>query len=325
MKHFDENRSAFAPYGFTCEIWEAVPMSRPDRHDEIEINFLDKGRLVYLLGGKRVTFEPRTLTMFWAAIPHQIVSFDEVSPYYVVTIPFELFLQWHIPKTMLNRLIMGEVIAEEPGSRTIDDHLLFEQWNHDLSNPTEDMCKIVELEMAARTLRVARSLAPNSSHNELSAETENLLPEEVLEEPANLGKAEMMACFVARNYKTRIQMQHIAEVVNLHPAYASTLFKQTFGTTITALITKHRIADAQRQLLTTDEAIVDIAQAAGFNSLSRFNLAFKQTAGMTPRQYRKQRQWVMPAETAHHSPKKGSVPASVVRQASRRLRASDAS
>ena len=299
-------------------------MSRPDRHDEIEINFLDKGRLVYLLGGQRVTFEPRTLTMFWAAVPHQIVSFDDVSLYYVVTIPFELFLQWHIPKAMLNRLIMGEVIAEERGSRTIDDELLFEQWNRDLSNPTEDMCKIVELEMAARTLRVAKAISPKSPHDFAHSESGSVLPEENRVEPANLGKAEMMACFVARNYRTRIQIQHIAEVVDLNPAYASTLFSQTFGTTLTTLITKHRIADAQRQLLTTEEAIVDIAQAAGFNSLSRFNLAFKQTAGMTPRQYRKQRQWVMPGDTGHAARARGGGAASVARQARRRQRSADA-
>ena len=39
LHHFDSRRRDFAPYGFTCEIWEPRQMPRPDRHDEIEINF----------------------------------------------------------------------------------------------------------------------------------------------------------------------------------------------------------------------------------------------------------------------------------------------
>ena len=54
-------------------------MLRPDRHDEIEINFLDRGTLTYLIGGDRVTVQPRRVTAFWAAVPHQIVAFNKVS------------------------------------------------------------------------------------------------------------------------------------------------------------------------------------------------------------------------------------------------------
>src|SRR5215813_1892146 len=42
LHHFDTRRRDFAPYGFTCEVWEPRQMLRPDRHDEIEINFLDR-------------------------------------------------------------------------------------------------------------------------------------------------------------------------------------------------------------------------------------------------------------------------------------------
>jgi AraC-like DNA-binding protein len=65
------------------------------------------------------------------------------------------------------------------------------------------------------------------------------------------------------------------------------LFRRTFGTTITTFITHHRITHAQRLLVTTDDAILDIALAAGFQSLSRFNEAFKQTCGCPPRDYRR--------------------------------------
>jgi AraC family transcriptional regulator, melibiose operon regulatory protein len=63
-----ERRDELKPYGLTCDAWEAVPMTRPDRHDEIVINFLDQGTLTYLMGGNRIAVEPQTSTVFWAGV-----------------------------------------------------------------------------------------------------------------------------------------------------------------------------------------------------------------------------------------------------------------
>ena len=65
------------------------------------------------------------------------------------------------------------------------------------------------------------------------------------------------------------------------------LFRQAFGTTITAFITQHRLTHAQRLLVTTSDSILDVALSAGFQSLSRFNEAFKKACGCSPREYRK--------------------------------------
>ena len=65
--HFEESRRDLEPYGFTCEIWEPHPMRRADRHNELELNFVDAGSLTYLLGGRRVTIRARHLSAFWAA------------------------------------------------------------------------------------------------------------------------------------------------------------------------------------------------------------------------------------------------------------------
>ncbi len=96
-----------------------------------------------------------------------------------------------------------------------------------------------------------------------------------------------MACYVARNYTSVIRVGDIADCVGLHPDYAATLFRKWFGTTLTHLITQYRVAHAQRQLVTTKHQILKIAYDSGFDSLSRFNRAFKQLAGMTPREFRK--------------------------------------
>lgn len=281
LHHFDSKRRDFAPYGFTCEVWEPRQMPRPDQHDEIEINFLDRGTLTYLIGGQRVTVQARRVSAFWAAVPHQIVAFDNVNYYYVVTVPFGWVLQWGLPEQLMVALTQGQLIADSIGSRASLDRQLFEQWHEDVEGRGNKNREIVVLELRARLLRLAESV--NGEAHKPANSTPNSSPRQ----QTNLEKAESMACFVARNYTSRIQIKDIAACVELHPDYAATLFRKTFGTTLNLLITRHRVAHAQRQLVTTDERVVDIAHDSGFDSLSRFNRAFKQVAGVTPRQYRK--------------------------------------
>ena len=68
----------------------------------------------------------------------------------------------------------------------------------------------------------------------------------------------------------------ISKAVGLHPNYAMNLFKKAFGTTLIDYITHHRVSHVQRLLATTDKKIVDIAFSSGFNSMSRFNEAFRE-------------------------------------------------
>jgi AraC-like DNA-binding protein len=102
-----------------------------------------------------------------------------------------------------------------------------------------------------------------------------------------LSRADQLACYIAQNYREPLTSHSIAEANGLHPNYEMNLFRHAFGTTMTTFITQHRISDAQRLLATTDDAILDAALDAGFQSLSRFNEAFKAACGCSPREYRK--------------------------------------
>ena len=281
LHHFDNRRRDFTPYGFTCEIWEPRQMPRPDRHDEIEINFLDRGTLTYLFGGRRITVAPRRITAFWAAVPHQVIGFDKVSFYYVITVPFGWVLQWGLPEPLMTALTQGHFVADRDETRADLDRQLFQQWHDDLLISSDQSREAVVLELQARLLRLACSTPDEEERPNVCSDAAHTRHQHHPE------KAEAMACFIARHYTSQIQIKDIAEFVDLHPDYAATLFRKTFGTTLNALITRHRVAHAQRQLVATDERIVRIAHDSGFESLSRFNRAFKQIAGVTPRDYRK--------------------------------------
>ncbi len=252
-------------------------MPRADQHDEIELNYVLEGSLTYLMGGRRVLVPAQRLAVFWAAVPHQIVEFESDSPYYVVTIPFAWFLKWGIPTQLHTRILHWELVIDSAPSDAKRERLMFEQWIRDLED--ESMSPAAALEIQARLLRMTKCLTPESTNAEFQ--------QPILLESQD--KAERMACHISCSYEQRLTIPQIAAEVDLHPDYAATLFKKTFGTTIVNFITRHRIAHAQRLLLSTDDQIISIAADSGFDSLSRFNRAFKQVTGLTPRDYRKNR------------------------------------
>src|SRR6478672_8627473 len=107
---FDPNRPNFTPYGFTCLRWQALPTSRPDRHNEIELNLLESGSLTFLVGGHRVRLEAGRLHVFWAAMPHQIVDQEGVESFLAVTIPLAWIFQWRLPGKLTQPLLHGKVL-----------------------------------------------------------------------------------------------------------------------------------------------------------------------------------------------------------------------
>ena len=280
MTSFDPQRPDFAPYGFTCVRWRPSTMTRPDRHNEIEINFLRSGSLTYLLGGRKVCIPALRLSAFWAAVPHQIIAFENTTEYFVATLPLAWFIQCRLPEPLVQALLQGEVVPEAEPDRANSDLQMFTHWEQDLQQPAEELKKAVLLELEARLLRLASSsVAKNpgrrARHRPASSRAE-------------LTKVEQMACFIAQSYTQPLTVDDVGKHVGLHPNYAMGLFKRSIGTTIVDYVTKHRVSHAQRLLATTDTKIVDVALSSGFASTSRFNAAFRKECGCSPREYRQQ-------------------------------------
>jgi len=277
---FNQDRPDFAPYGFTCELWQAAPMPRADRHNEIELNLLTRGSLTYLLGGQRVTLRQRRLGAFWAAIPHQIVGSEGRPEYYVVTLPLAWFLQCRLPTGLVDRLLRGQCLSEPEEARFAVDLALCQRWERDLAGRAFDPPAAALLELHARLLRLAESL-PDAP--------EGCGPGVAVVGEGNLGHAERMAAFIARHYLEPLTVEQVAKAARLHPNYAMAVFKRTFHLTVLDYLTRYRISHAQRLLVTTDAKIVDVAQATGFQSLSRFYEAFEKLCGCAPGCYRRER------------------------------------
>jgi AraC-like DNA-binding protein len=280
MVRFDPTRPDFSPYGFSCVQWTATTMPRCDRHNEIELNLLETGRVVYLMGGRRIAVHAGRLTVFWAGVPHQVLDFEGLTEYFVLTIPLAWFLQWRLPDHFTQAILHGTTVVEPDEGHLVSDKARFETWTEDARNGSEERSHASLLEIEARLRRLAMGVAADVPRRPRRGSPA------VLEEP-QLSRAEQMACFIAQNYTELLTAQMIGQHVGLHPNYAMALFQRTFGTTLIKYVTQHRLSHAQRLLVTSKDLIVNIALDSGFGSLSRFNEAFRQSFSCTPREYRR--------------------------------------
>ena len=100
------------PYGFRCIRWTPRVMKRHDRHNEIELIYLERGSLTQLLAGRKVTIQARQLAVFWAATPHQTIQFESVDAFFVATLPLVWFLQCRFPDRLVQPLLRGQLVCD---------------------------------------------------------------------------------------------------------------------------------------------------------------------------------------------------------------------
>ena len=92
--------------------------------------------------------------------------------------------------------------------------------------------------------------------------------------------------YISRTFSENITLEDAANHVHLNPAYFSTMFKQSTGSSFREYLNMVRIEESKRLLANTDYGIADIAAATGFEDQSYFARVFKKYTGFTPRQYR---------------------------------------
>ncbi len=92
--------------------------------------------------------------------------------------------------------------------------------------------------------------------------------------------------YLSKHYMDPLTLEDAAQQVGLNPAYFSTLFKQSCGTSFKEYLNRIRIEEAKRLLSNTDYPILSIAMSVGFEDQSYFAKVFKKYTGLTPKQFR---------------------------------------
>lgn len=268
-------KSTFEPV-FGLRVWsgEPVPMEVSHRHNDLELNLVERGSVTYRFGGTRYTIGEGELALFWAVAPHQLISSSDRPRMHWATLPLPWFLRAGLPERLTRAVLTGRPLSSRADADL--DLKRFAAWAQDLEMPSAESARIVLLEIEARlrrwALRLAGPLRAPLARN--------------VRRPTGLPKAEQIAELLSADCTQDWRIETVARRVNLHPNYAMTLFRQAFGVSIIDYLTQQRIALAQQLLVTTDLTVLAIAHRAGFGSASQFYTAFQRWCGIAPRAYR---------------------------------------
>ena len=271
------------------------------RHDDVEINLVLDGRLHYLFGGQSLTIGEGEIAVFWAAQPHGLVD-SRTGDMCWLHVPFAQFLAWGLPESQTAPLLAAQpLITRAPELARRIAHMA-EQWGREIEGsevgdpvgegtaegdddgPDDagdaDGLEIALLEIQAAVRRVLR--ASSRATPALPADGAGSVPAE------RLRQVSAMAQFMRDHHRSELRIADVAAAVHLTPSHAMTVFRRTVGVTLGQYVTMCRVAEAQRLLLTTSLRVTEIAEEAGFGSLSSFYEHVSEACGMTPRGYRRQ-------------------------------------
>lgn len=92
--------------------------------------------------------------------------------------------------------------------------------------------------------------------------------------------------YCSNNFTQNLSLTTLEENLHISKHYISHLFGDKLNIGFNDYINSLRITYAARLLRETNDPIIDISENSGFNSLRTFNRAFKKHMGISPRDYR---------------------------------------
>ncbi|MFD2655026.1 response regulator transcription factor [Gracilibacillus thailandensis] len=94
--------------------------------------------------------------------------------------------------------------------------------------------------------------------------------------------------YIDQHYDEELTLKEVAKQVHLNASYLSALFKEELQVTFSEYVTRKRMQEAKKLLLSTDLTITEIAEKSGYQTSKYFIKLFKQFENMTPNTFRKQ-------------------------------------
>ncbi|MBC8161500.1 MAG: helix-turn-helix domain-containing protein [Roseiflexaceae bacterium] len=257
-----------APFGLACWQGWPAPMRQAHRHNELELNVVERGSVSYLFGAQQMLLCEGDACLFWAARPHRLIESAGATSVFWVTVPLALFLNWRLP-TPFGAALLGGTLAQVHHTAALPDTAPLQRWQRDLDRHDSAYRAIVELELEAYVRRFALEWRVGP-----------------LPVARRASPAERMATYIGQHSAEPLSVALIAAEVGLHPHYAMQVFRSFFGISMITYLTQQRVAHAQQLLITGDLNVAEVGLEVGFSSTSRFYAAFKAICGVAPGVYR---------------------------------------
>lgn len=240
----------------------------PHLHRELEMICMLSGEVIAYADSVRCHLEEGDIFL---TFPNQIHSYEPLSRETHVGFIFKPDLLPEMMETFTMGIPHSPVIkgaAKEPHIRALIDSLAG-------TRTREGFSHVSELRRGY-LLALCAELLPRMTINRLSVGDSETL--------------RTIVSFCMRNYGENLSLSLLEEKLHLNKFYISHLFSGKLGLRFNDYINSLRISEACRYLLNSKYSITEIGSIVGFNTPRTFNRAFIRQIGISPSEYRKQRQ-----------------------------------
>jgi AraC-like DNA-binding protein len=263
--------------GIRCWQEGSESTERPAGHEGIEVDLLEGSQLEYYLHrGNVVRIRPVRAAIFWAAFPHQLSQRATIGVLHRLVIPLDLFLSRGLPERLVVGVLAGRLLSADVLTRLVIVNK-FVQWEQDVGSGSLEMRRAALLEIDGWL----RRLTPDLSDDVATPEFASAGPQ-----GRSVEVVAAMCQYIVRHFRDAVYVADVARSANVHPQHAMAIFRETIGCTIVDYLTRCRVGEAQRLLVSTEATTSEVAFASGFGSISQFYERFTSTCHQTPRQYR---------------------------------------
>ncbi len=108
--------------------------------------------------------------------------------------------------------------------------------------------------------------------------------------------------FIEQNLNQPIYLEDIANKAHLSKFHFQRIFKGLTGETASEFLIRLRIEKAALLLASSDNTVADIAFACGFNSVEHFSRSFSNSFGVSPTNYREQKDEIQKQKLVNTKP-----------------------
>lgn len=158
--------------------------------------------------------------------------------------------------------------------------------------PFDKVIKVLDMESERDTFIKMCNIA-TSAEGEWRAEISAMLKlillklaETVSDSALPAVMVESLDAYIRENCSEEISNTEIGAIFGYHPFYVSRMLKEKKGITLRQYIIAYRLKAAKRMLELTKKSVAEIAEENGFTDASYFTKTFRQTFGMTPKEWR---------------------------------------
>lgn len=260
------------------ELRQPWPAQHSHWHGQLEINISFDDDVEYDINGQTIVLKQDHIAIFWATIPHRLVSARRCKRMGIINIPIHNFLSWPISQTLKSDITYGALVQSKMPSLVSEVEL--QRWLDVLQGKDKGYQQIIGEEIELLIKRVS-----HTGWDKLVSSDSDQLNKKGSSKHGQYHVRRMLEC-ISHHHTESLTISRIAEHVGLHSNYAMKIFQDVMHMSIKRYITIMRLQHAKALLAETERSIYDIAITVGFNSASRFYESFQKYVKCTPAQYK---------------------------------------